>query len=103
MTERNSNEAEERTTPRERAIEAYGNARDRVSGAGRRAGEALEEAPLAFLAAGLAAGAVIAALLPRSKAEDKLLRPVTDRARETARSAVQAAAMPVRAGSMSLG
>ena len=91
MTERNSNEAEERTTPRERAIEAYGNARDRVSGAGRRAGEALEEAPLAFLAAGLAAGAVIAALLPRSKAEDKLLRPVTDRARETARSAVQAA------------
>ena len=91
MTERNSNEAEERATPRERAIEAYGNARDRVSGAGRRAGEALEEAPLAFLAAGLAAGAVIAALLPRSKAEDKLLRPVTDRARETARSAVQAA------------
>ena len=91
MTETNSNEAEERTTPRERAIEAYGNARDRVSGAGRRAGEALEEAPLAFLAAGLAAGAVIAALLPRSKAEDKLLRPVTDRARETARSAVQAA------------
>jgi hypothetical protein len=91
MTERNSNQDEGRTTPRERAIEAYGNARDRVSGAGRRAGEALEEAPLAFLAAGLAAGAVIAALLPRSKAEDKLLRPVTDRARETARSAVQAA------------
>ncbi|NUT01626.1 MAG: hypothetical protein HOP96_11700, partial [Sphingomonas sp.] len=27
----------------------------------------------------------------RSKAEDKLLRPVTDRARDTARSAVQAA------------
>ena len=58
---------------------------------------------LAFLAAGLAAGAVIAALLPRSKAEDHLLRPVTDRARETARSAVQAARDAGRAVSMSLG
>lgn len=80
-----------RSTPRQRAIEAYGSARDRVSGAGRRAGDRLEEAPLAILAAGLAAGAAIAALLPRTRTEDRLLRPVTDRAKETARSAVQAA------------
>lgn len=79
------------TTPRQRAIEAYGNARDRVSSAGRRAGETLEEAPLIVLAAGIAAGAAIAALLPRSRTEDKLLKPVTDRAKETARTAVQAA------------
>ena len=79
------------STPRQRAIEAYGNARDRVSNAGRRAGETLEEAPLIVLAAGLAAGAAIAALLPRSRAEDKLLKPVTDRAKESARTAVQAA------------
>ncbi|QNP42660.1 hypothetical protein H9L15_10880 [Sphingomonas daechungensis] len=44
-----------------------------------------------MLAAGLAAGAAIAALLPRTRTEDRLLKPVTDRARETARVAVQAA------------
>lgn len=91
MTDYRSSEDTGRSTPRQRAIEAYGNARDRVNNAGQRAGETLQEAPLAVLAAGLAAGAAIAALLPRSRAEDKLLRPVTDRARETARSAVQAA------------
>ena len=93
MTEnRNSNRDEGgHSTPRQRAIEAYGNARDRVSNAGRRAGETIEEAPLIVLAAGLAAGAAIAALLPRTRAEDKLVKPVADRARETARTAVQAA------------
>lgn len=78
-------------SPRQRAIEAYGSARDRVSGAGRRAEEALSETPLIVLAAGLAAGAAIAALLPRTRAESRLLRPVTDRARETARTAYSAA------------
>ncbi len=87
----NRNSDQDRSTPRQRAIEAYGNARDRVSSAGKRAGESIEEAPLIVLAAGLAAGAAIAALLPRTKAEDKLLKPVADRAKETARSAVQAA------------
>jgi hypothetical protein len=91
MTDIRSNEDTGRSTPRQRAIEAYGNARDRVGNAGRRAGETLEEAPLIVLAAGLAAGAAIAALLPRSRTEDRMLRPVTDRARETARNAVQAA------------
>ena len=80
-----------RSTPRQRAIDAYGSARERVSGAGRRAGGALDEAPLVALAAGLAAGAAIAAILPRTRTEDRLLRPVTDRARETAQSAYQAA------------
>ena len=91
MTDYRSSEDTGRSTPRQRAIEAYGSARDRVGNAGRRAGETLEEAPLLVLAAGIAAGAAIAALLPRSKTEDRLLRPVTDRARETARTAVQAA------------
>ena len=79
------------TSRRQRAIEAYGNARERVSDAGRRATDTLDEAPLIALAAGLAAGAAIAALLPRSRAEERLLRPVTDRARETARTAYQSA------------
>jgi len=91
MTDYRSSEQTGRTTPRQRAIEAYGNARDRVGNAGRRAGETLEEAPLLVLAAGIAAGAAIAALLPRSRTEDRLLRPVTDRARETAKTAVRAA------------
>lgn len=76
---------------RQRAIEAYGSARGRVGDAGRRAGDALDEAPLVAIAAGLAAGAAIAALLPRSRTEDRLLKPVTDRAREIAQSAIQAA------------
>ena len=80
-----------RSTPRQRAIDAYGSARERVSGAGRRAGDTLDEAPLVALAAGLAAGAAIAALLPRTRTEDRLLKPVTNRARETAQSAYEAA------------
>ena len=84
-------ETETRTSPRQRAIEAYGSARDRVGNAGRRASNSLEEAPLVVLAAGIAAGAAIAALLPRSRTEDRLLKPVTNRARETAQSAFQAA------------
>jgi hypothetical protein len=91
MTDYRSSEETGPATPRQRAIEVYGNARDRVSNAGRRAGETIEEAPLLVVAAGIAAGAAIAALLPRSKTEDRLLRPVTDRARETARTAVRAA------------
>jgi len=69
---------------RERAIQAYDDARE-------KAGEAFDQAPLIAVAGGLAAGALIAALLPRTRAEDKYLRPVTDRARETAKAAARAA------------
>ena len=46
MTDTRTDDMEhtERSTPRQRAIDAYGSARERVSGAGRRAGDALEEA-----------------------------------------------------------
>ena len=81
---RNFDEGSETVGRRQRAIEAYGNARD-------RAGDALDEAPLIALAGGLAAGALIAALLPRTRTEERLIRPYADRARETARSAAQAA------------
>ena len=48
MTETRTEDMENsgRSTPRQRAIDAYGSARERVSGAGRRAGDALDEAPL---------------------------------------------------------
>lgn len=76
---------------RRRAIEAYDSARDGVSGAGRKAADTLEQAPLLALAGGLAAGAIIAALLPRTRTESKLLQPVGGRLTGTAKAAAQAA------------
>ena len=53
---------------RQRAIEAYDGARD-------RAADTLGEAPLIALAGGLAAGALIAALLPRTDGRDASCSP----------------------------
>ena len=64
---------------RERAIEAYDATRERASEATARAREGVGEAPLMALGGGLALGALIAALLPRTKAEDRLLGPVGER------------------------
>jgi hypothetical protein len=69
---------------RQRAIEAYDSARDRVSGT-------LSEAPLIALAGGIAAGALIAALLPRTNTETRLVRPTARRVKDTARAAYTAA------------
>lgn len=74
----------ERRGARRRAIDAYGGARERTT-------QALDEAPLIALAGGLAAGALIAALIPPTSAERRLVRPYAKRARETARSAAKAA------------
>ena len=79
------------TSARQRAIDTYDSARDRVAGAGRRATEGIDDAPLIALAGGLAAGALIAALLPRTDAETRALRPVGKRIRGTARDAALAA------------
>jgi uncharacterized protein YjbJ (UPF0337 family) len=91
----NSNENETEAgfadNARRRAIEAYENARDGVSGAGRRAVDTIGEAPLIALAGGLAAGALIAALLPRTDTEAKLVRPTARRVKNTARAAYNAA------------
>ena len=73
------------SSPRQRAIEAYEGARD-------RAGDTLGQAPLLALAGGIAAGALIAALLPRTRTEDELLGDASDnlwqKAEETARQTV---------------
>jgi hypothetical protein len=74
----------ESTSPRQRAIEAYESARERAAGT-------LGEAPLLALAGGLAAGALIAALLPRSETESRLIRPTARRVKDTARVAARAA------------
>ena len=69
---------------RQRAIEAYENARE-------RAVDTLGEAPLLVLAGGIAAGALIAALLPRTAAETRAIRPTARRVKDTAKAAFNAA------------
>lgn len=74
----------DQSSARERAIEAYDSARDRVT-------TGIEQAPLLVLAGGLAAGALVAALLPASRRERELLGPVADRIKDTAGVAASAA------------
>lgn len=76
---------------RERAVEAYDEARLAARRAGRSAGNQIGDAPLIALGGGLALGALIAALLPTSRREREMLGPVTDRIKDTATSAAQAA------------
>ena len=76
---------------RERAIDAYDNARDSAGAAGRKVADGIGEAPLLALAGGLAAGALLAALLPASRKEQELLGPVADRIKDKASDAASAA------------
>jgi hypothetical protein len=84
MTDQGTTNSTEDTSTRQRAIEAYEGARD-------RAVDTLGEAPLLALAGGLAAGALIAALLPRTDAETRLVRPTARRVKDTAKVALDAA------------
>jgi len=56
-----------------------------------RATDGIDEAPLIALAGGLAVGALLAALLPRTEAEKRALRPVGDKLSGTAKAAAGAA------------
>jgi hypothetical protein len=69
---------------RKRAIEAYEGARE-------RAADTLGQAPLIALAGGLAAGALLAVLLPKTEAEKRMIRPAARRVKVGARAAAQAA------------
>jgi hypothetical protein len=71
-------------SPRQRAIESYRSAQS-------RAADSLSEAPLIALAGGIAAGALIAALLPRTRAETAAVRPTARRVKDTASAAYRAA------------
>ncbi|SRR5260221_4322980 len=71
-------------SPRQRAVRAYDNARGRAT-------DTLGQAPLIALAGGIAAGALIAALLPRTEAETRLVRPTARRVKSSARAALDAA------------
>jgi hypothetical protein len=85
MSPRQNNQAS--PTLRERAIEAYDNTLDRATAASARAGEM----PLLALAGGVVLGAVLAALLPRTRTEDKLLGKVGGRLTDSAKAAADAA------------
>jgi len=74
----------ENSGARQRAIEAYEDARE-------RAVDTLGQAPLLALAGGIAAGALIAALLPRTQAEVRAIRPTARRVKNSARAAFDAA------------
>jgi ElaB/YqjD/DUF883 family membrane-anchored ribosome-binding protein len=78
-------------TARTAAVDAYSNAREMASDARAVAGDGIEEAPLIALAGGLAVGVLLAALLPRTRQEDKLLGPIGERITGGARNAVEAA------------
>lgn len=77
-------EESESSGARQRAIEAYEGARE-------RAVDTLGQAPLLALAGGIAAGALIAALLPRTEAEARAVRPTARRVKNSARAAFDAA------------
>jgi ElaB/YqjD/DUF883 family membrane-anchored ribosome-binding protein len=76
---------------RERAVDAYDLARERASQASAKAGDQIDEAPLIALAGGLAVGALLAALLPRTSREDKLFGSAGGKITGSARAAVNAA------------
>lgn len=76
---------------RQRAIEAYERTRDSAGEAGQKARDSLTEAPLLALAGGIAAGAIIAALLPRTERETELVAPTAKRLKSTVKSAADAA------------
>ncbi len=89
MTERKT--TTNTTTARQRSITAYDKSRDTAAATPRTAGEQFAEAPLAVIAGGIAAGALLAALLPTSRRERDLLAPVTDNIKDKAAAAVNAA------------
>jgi len=84
---------------RQRAIESYEQARDNVAGASKKARESLSDSPLLALAGGIAAGALIAALLPRTDKETELVGPTAKRVKQTARAAADAARETARKAS----
>src|SRR5215213_6497295 len=71
-------------TARERAIDAYDSARE-------QAREQLGGSPLLALGGGLALGALVGALLPRTRAEQRMMGKVGSRITTSARDAYDAA------------
>jgi ElaB/YqjD/DUF883 family membrane-anchored ribosome-binding protein len=82
------------SSSRERTSALYGSARERASGAVTTGRQKIETNPVLAIAGGLALGAILGAVLPRTRREEELLgdvgHRVTDAAKEAANSAVEA-------------
>jgi len=72
---------------RDRAADAYATAREKARVAGRSAAEGLESNPMAALLGGLAIGAMVGALLPRTEREAKMLGAASEKLHGAAREA----------------
>lgn len=79
---------------RQRTSDLYGSARDRASDAKRKTSDTLSSNPLAAVLGGVAIGAILAAVLPKSRREVEALGAagarLNDKAREAAKSATDA-------------
>lgn len=78
-------------TTRAKASEAVEAAKTGAASATRKAGDAVQDNPIAVLAGGLALGVIAGVLLPRTRREEELLGDVGRKIHETAGEAVKAA------------
>ncbi|MDB5697602.1 MAG: hypothetical protein JWN69_406 [Alphaproteobacteria bacterium] len=76
---------------RQKTASLYGSTRESAARAGRRTADEIDANPIAAVAGGLALGAIVAALLPRTRREQEVLGPLGSRITETAREAANAA------------
>ena len=102
MTQHKTDAHHEADGLRDRAAHAYESAkakasdaveasRERAEDAARRTADAIETNPVSVLVGGLALGAIVAAVLPRSQREKDLLAPLGKRVNATAVAALAAA------------
>jgi ElaB/YqjD/DUF883 family membrane-anchored ribosome-binding protein len=86
---------------RERTSAAYDSARQRASRAGQATAQGVESYPVVAIAGGLAVGALLAAVLPRTQREQETFgkygQKLTDAAREAAHTAAEAGREQVNA------
>jgi ElaB/YqjD/DUF883 family membrane-anchored ribosome-binding protein len=76
---------------RERTSAAYAGVRRGAASAGQRTADGIDANPMAAVAGGLALGAILAALLPKTRREEELFGDVGRRLNDTARDAARAA------------
>lgn len=88
-----------RTRVRESAVATA----ERAKAARAKASQGLESNPLAAVAGGLAIGAIIAALLPRTARENRIVGPVSRSVKSTARTAAKVAGNVAKAELIALG
>lgn len=84
--------SERASAARERGSEYAGRARAKASDAKRRAADGFDASPLTGALVGVAAGALLGLLLPRTRTEDELLGETRDRLTGAAKAAAKAAA-----------